>query len=90
MHTKFYDGNGDEIIRHERKHGCVLVLRRQEKITQRHFLKVFWCLKHEVEVCGAGNGTCGIPFGRHDEYCQSRRNKHHGEEKTKDISFQTG
>lgn len=73
MHEKFYADDGEEIIRHERKHGCTLVLRRQVNATKRHFLKIYWCLKHEVEVCGGGNGVCGIPFGRHWEYTEIKK-----------------
>ncbi len=75
IHQKFYDDKGEEIIRHERRHGCYLVLKRQENVTDRHFLKIFTCLKHDVEVCGASGGVCGIPFGRHDEYCQIKRHE---------------
>lgn len=89
MRQKFYnEQTGEEIIKHEYKHGCLLVLKRQESVTKRHFLKIFICLTHNVEVCGGGNGRCGIPFGRHDEYCQVERLKKHGE--NQNIPVQAG
>lgn len=75
MHERFFTEDGEEIIKHERKHGCVLVLKRQEIVKTNHFLKIYLCLQHNTEVCGAGNGTCGIPFGRHVEYCEVERMK---------------
>ena len=65
---RFYDENGEEIIKHEPKHGCVLVLKRKYEDSKKHFLKIYYCIKHDVEVCGGHNGSCGLPFGRHIEY----------------------
>lgn len=83
--NKFYDINGEEIIRHERQHGCILVLKRQVKITNRHFLKIYTCLQHDVEVC-----KCGIPFGRHVEYTEVQKLKKENETKNKNLSVQRG
>lgn len=80
--NKFYDELGEEIIRHERKHGCILVMKRQVKCTKRHFLKIYTCLQHDVEVC-----KCGIPFGRHIEYAEVQKHKKENE-KNKDLPIQ--
>lgn len=57
------------IIKHGSDTGCERILKEEKPQPSGHYVKIYWCGIHKVEVC-----QCGIEWGKHGDFYEQYKN----------------